>query len=353
MATAEYAHAEGAGWGLETARIPHVDSGTALVFPLSQQGGSMSRTDGLPLRGGDQAPNLRRRRLCPALPDGHAGLIGPGTTVSHDALRLLARHGTGPRRVGQDGVRFYTAPPLGPDDSPGRPPPGPDVGRRRETHDLRSPVACMPGASARCCRPPRDRGAARHRGGADEARPIAAPPSASASTGRAGGTIGRTRGAADLPNQAINHAASAVDGRSARRGRGHRGNSAVGLHPRGFRQQLRPRCRGSVPGYRHLADRLRSGARRAAAVGNGPSIAGCAGSPDGAPMRSVGGAGSGRERVIDTMIERIKALFDLDDATLAAAPVRRPPTGRRGAARRRQKRAGGRPWGRHDVPLRG
>ena len=39
-------------------------------------------------------------------------LLGPGSTVSHDALRLLARHGTALAAVGMDGVRHYTAPPL-------------------------------------------------------------------------------------------------------------------------------------------------------------------------------------------------------------------------------------------------
>ena len=40
-------------------------------------------------------------------------LLGPGTTVSHDALRLLARHGTLLAAVGDGGVKFYTAPPMG------------------------------------------------------------------------------------------------------------------------------------------------------------------------------------------------------------------------------------------------
>ena len=44
-------------------------------------------------------------------------LLGPGSTVSHDALRLCARHGTCLFAVGEDGVRAYTAPPLGPDHS--------------------------------------------------------------------------------------------------------------------------------------------------------------------------------------------------------------------------------------------
>ena len=44
-------------------------------------------------------------------------LLGPGSTVTHDALRLLARHGTALSAVGNDGVRHYTAPPIMPDRS--------------------------------------------------------------------------------------------------------------------------------------------------------------------------------------------------------------------------------------------
>jgi CRISPR-associated protein Cas1 len=44
-------------------------------------------------------------------------LLGPGSTVSHDAMRLCARHGTAIAAVGEDGVRAYTAPPLIPDRS--------------------------------------------------------------------------------------------------------------------------------------------------------------------------------------------------------------------------------------------
>ncbi|MFN2244463.1 MAG: type I-E CRISPR-associated endonuclease Cas1, partial [Anaerolineae bacterium] len=50
-------------------------------------------------------------------------LLGPGSTVTHDALRLLARHGTLMAAVGEDGVRCYTAPPLLPDRS--------DIARRQ------------------------------------------------------------------------------------------------------------------------------------------------------------------------------------------------------------------------------
>jgi CRISPR-associated protein Cas1 len=43
--------------------------------------------------------------------------LEPGTTISHDALRLLARHGTGLVAVGEEGVRFYASMPFGQDDS--------------------------------------------------------------------------------------------------------------------------------------------------------------------------------------------------------------------------------------------
>jgi len=44
-------------------------------------------------------------------------MLGPGTTVSHDALRIAARHGTALMAVGEDGTRIYTAPAIGPDRS--------------------------------------------------------------------------------------------------------------------------------------------------------------------------------------------------------------------------------------------
>ncbi len=44
-------------------------------------------------------------------------LLGPGSVISHDALRILARHGTGVVATGQDGVRMYASMPFGPDNS--------------------------------------------------------------------------------------------------------------------------------------------------------------------------------------------------------------------------------------------
>lgn len=103
--------------GLETARIPHADRHGLLW--LSR--GALTVRDGT-LRFERQAgPDADS-----ALDVGEYGipfqslsmiLLGPGSTVSHDALRLMARHGTALVAVGEDGVRRYTAPPLGPDTS--------------------------------------------------------------------------------------------------------------------------------------------------------------------------------------------------------------------------------------------
>ena len=103
--------------GLETARIPHADRHGLLW--LSR--GALTVRDGT-LRFERQAdPDSDS-----SLEAGEYGipfqtlsmiLLGPGSTVSHDALRLMARHGTALVAVGEDGVRCYTAPPLMPDTS--------------------------------------------------------------------------------------------------------------------------------------------------------------------------------------------------------------------------------------------
>jgi CRISPR-associated protein Cas1 len=99
--------------GLETARIPHADRHGLLWLArgnLTVEDGTLRfRTAGSP----DMAPGDY------AIPFQSISMIvlGPGSTVSHDVLRLLARHGAGLMAVGDDGVRAYTAPPLGSDDS--------------------------------------------------------------------------------------------------------------------------------------------------------------------------------------------------------------------------------------------
>ena len=98
--------------GLETARIPHADRAGLLWLSY----GALTARDGT-LAFARADPGATNDPLAP----GHYTipfqgvsmiLLGPGTTVSHDALRLLARHGTALAAVGEDGVRLYTAPPL-------------------------------------------------------------------------------------------------------------------------------------------------------------------------------------------------------------------------------------------------
>jgi CRISPR-associated protein Cas1 len=99
--------------GIETARIPHADRFGLLYLErgaLSVEDGCLRflAASGPALVGGDyQIPHQSVSFI----------LLGPGSTVSHDALRLLAHHGTGLAAVGADGVRCYTAPPLIPDNS--------------------------------------------------------------------------------------------------------------------------------------------------------------------------------------------------------------------------------------------
>ena len=99
--------------GLEHARLPHADRHGLLYL----ERGALSVVEGclrfiaagsdLMVAGDYRIPHQSLSML----------LLGPGSTVSHDALRLLARHGTALSAVGEDGVRFYTAPPLLPDSS--------------------------------------------------------------------------------------------------------------------------------------------------------------------------------------------------------------------------------------------
>jgi len=98
--------------GLQTARVPHADrhgllwldrgrlaveDGT-LVFTTAGHDALEAGAYDIPLQ---QVSNV---------------LLGPGSVVSHDALRILARQQTGLLAVGASGVRLYAASmPFGPD----------------------------------------------------------------------------------------------------------------------------------------------------------------------------------------------------------------------------------------------
>lgn len=104
--------------GLEKARIPHADRHGLIWL----ERGELCVIDGCLnfLTGKDSlTPHILQ------IPHQAVSMIllGPGSSVTHDALRLLARHGTLMAAVGVDGVRSYTAPPLMPDSS--------DIARRQ------------------------------------------------------------------------------------------------------------------------------------------------------------------------------------------------------------------------------
>jgi CRISPR-associated protein Cas1 len=99
--------------GLETARVPHGDRHGCLWLRrgnLTVEDGTLRfRTTGSDdLAAGDYGIPFQTVSVI---------LLEPGATVSHDALRLLARHGTGLVATGEHGVRFYASMPFGQDDS--------------------------------------------------------------------------------------------------------------------------------------------------------------------------------------------------------------------------------------------
>jgi len=99
--------------GLETARIPHADRHGLIWLGRGQ----------LTVEAGTL------RFVTAGTEDMEAGsydipfqgvsliLLGPGSSLTHDVMRLAARHGAALVAVGQDGVRMYSAPPHGPDHS--------------------------------------------------------------------------------------------------------------------------------------------------------------------------------------------------------------------------------------------
>lgn len=98
--------------GLETARVPHTSRHGLLWLDR----GKLTVEDGC-LQFGTAGGSLDAGVYRIPHQTVSIVLLGPGSTVSHDALRLLARHGTLLAAVGEDGVRCYTAPPFGPDRS--------------------------------------------------------------------------------------------------------------------------------------------------------------------------------------------------------------------------------------------
>lgn len=139
-------------------------------------------------------------------------LLGPGSTVTHDALRLLARHGTLMAAVGEDGVRCYTAPPLMPDRS--------DIARRqaelwgnprRRVSVARQMYALRLGEVL----PHRDLDTLRGIEGSRVKTTYQLMAQRYGIEWKGRRYDRNNPNAADIPNQAINHAATAVQGAAA------------------------------------------------------------------------------------------------------------------------------------------
>ena len=195
--------------GLETARLPHADRHGLLWLDR----GNLTVEDGC-LRfvagGSNTVPAGDYRIPHQAL---SLVLLGPGSTVSHDAVRLLARHNTGLCAIGEGGVRFYTAQPLLPDHSA--------TGRAQARAWADATGARMVVARRMYAwrlgevLPHRDIAVLRGIEGArvKELYRLTADRIGIRWNGR---RYDRGNpGAADLPNQALNHAASAVEGAAA------------------------------------------------------------------------------------------------------------------------------------------
>jgi len=95
--------------GLAESRIPHADR-HGLIW-LSR--GNLYVEDGTLRFLAAESDDLKAGNYAIPYQGVSLVLLGPGTTVSHDALRILARHGTLLAAVGEGGVKFYTAPPMG------------------------------------------------------------------------------------------------------------------------------------------------------------------------------------------------------------------------------------------------
>lgn len=95
--------------GLARSRIPHVDRHGLLWLSRGrlyvEDGTLRFQTAGTEdIAAGDYAIPYQMISMV---------LIGPGTSVTHDVLRILARHGTLLAAIGEGGVKLYTAPPVG------------------------------------------------------------------------------------------------------------------------------------------------------------------------------------------------------------------------------------------------
>ena len=228
-------------------------------------------------------------------------LLGPGSTISHDALRLLARHSTLLTAVGEGGVKFYTAPPMGQGHS--------DVARAH-AHLWADEKARLEVARRMYIfrfgqiLPHRDITVLRgiEGGRMKKSYQILAEEHGVPWKGRRYDRQNPT--AADIPNQAINHAASFTEAaaryRCCRSGR----PATVRFHPRGLQQRLQPWISLTCTGWSllcHWPSPSRKGYLTIrTSCWNGPF--------GGTAARQFR-----KQKLIPKMIDRIKELIHVDD----------------------------------------
>jgi CRISPR-associated protein Cas1 len=228
-------------------------------------------------------------------------LMEPGTTVTHDALRILHRHGTGLVAVGVGGIRFYASMPAGPDRSA--------RARRQATVWADATVQRIEVARRMYAwrlgevLPHSDLAVLR---GIEGARAKASYQRIAESCGVhwKGRRYDREQPeAADVPNQAINHAATAVVAAA---------ETAVAVT-------------GTIPqlGFIHedsgiafcldIADLYRDAVTLPCAFGAARDFLRQKREPLEAGVRRLVGRTIRREKVLSSMLDRILDLFDADD----------------------------------------
>ena len=227
-------------------------------------------------------------------------LLGPGTSLTHDVLRLAARHGLLIAAVGEGGVKCYTAPPMGQGRS--------DVARAHATRWANPTMRLDTARRLFAWRfgrvlPHRDIETLRGIEGAriKEAYRLAAQRFGIDWHGR---RYDRSSpNATDLPNQAINHAATFVEAAA------DVAVAAVGaLPPLGFIHED-----SSNAFTLDIADLFRVevplplafGAAKAAREGKGGSLE--------KEVRRRAAQAFKQQKLIPKMIDRIRELLDVDD----------------------------------------
>ena len=197
--------------GLDSAHIPHADRAGLLYLA---RGALTARFGTLTFEQGESSTKIALGPGEYSIPLQGVSMIllGPGSTVSHDALRLLSYARTALAAVGEDGVRFYTAPPLIPDRS--------SLARKQARLWANEDLRLMCARRMYAWRlgkvlPHRDLDVLRGIEGARMKESYALIARQIGVNWRGRRYDRANPNAADLPNQALNHAASAVEAAAA------------------------------------------------------------------------------------------------------------------------------------------